>query len=59
VLRYTPLGLNRSPAIDFSGMMGTPSIVIGAQISFSTRMGKFTKYKGWSVLDKSQVPMLK
>ncbi|KHN36963.1 Mitochondrial outer membrane protein porin 5 [Glycine soja] len=44
--RYTPLGLNRSPAIDFSGMMGTPSIVIGAQISFSTRMGKFTKYKG-------------
>ncbi|KAH1119834.1 hypothetical protein GYH30_048275 [Glycine max] len=43
--RYTPLGLNRSPAIDFSGMMGTPSIVIGAQISFSTRIGKFTKYK--------------
>ncbi|KAG4934321.1 hypothetical protein JHK87_048323 [Glycine soja] len=39
------LGLLFRKAIDFSGMMGTPSIVIGAQISFSTRIGKFTKYK--------------
>ncbi|ESW32902.1 hypothetical protein PHAVU_001G027200 [Phaseolus vulgaris] len=38
------VGLTRSPAIDFSGTMGTPSIAFGAETSYSTSLGKFTKY---------------
>ncbi|CAJ1972817.1 unnamed protein product [Sphenostylis stenocarpa] len=38
------VGLTRSPAIDFSGTMGTPSIAFGAETSYSTSVGKFTKY---------------
>ncbi|XP_014503813.1 mitochondrial outer membrane protein porin 2 [Vigna radiata var. radiata] len=38
------VGLTRSPAIDFSGTMGTPSIAFGAETSYSTSLAKFTKY---------------
>ncbi|XP_020233800.1 mitochondrial outer membrane protein porin 2 [Cajanus cajan] len=38
------VGLNCSPAVDFSGTMGTPSIAFGAETSYSTSVGKFTKY---------------
>ncbi|XP_027333096.1 mitochondrial outer membrane protein porin 2-like [Abrus precatorius] len=38
------VGLNRSPAIDFSATMGTPSFAFGAETSFSASIGKFTKY---------------
>ncbi|XP_061355689.1 mitochondrial outer membrane protein porin 2-like [Gastrolobium bilobum] len=40
----TAVGLNRSPAIDFSATIGTPSIAFGAETSFSTSIRKFTKY---------------
>ena len=36
--------LNRSPAIDFSATIGTPGIAFGAETSYSTSIGKFTKY---------------
>eukprot|EP00256_Glycine_max_P055561 XP_014622765.1 mitochondrial outer membrane protein porin 5 isoform X5 [Glycine max] len=38
------VGLDRSPVIDFSGTMGTPSIAFGAETSYSTSVGKFMKY---------------
>lgn len=40
----TAVGLNRNPAIDFSATIGTPSIAFGAETSYSTSVGKFTKY---------------
>lgn len=38
------VGLNRSPDVDFSATIGTPSIAFGAETSYSTSAGKFTKY---------------
>lgn len=40
----TAVGLNRSPVIDFSATIGTPGIAFGAETSYSTSIGKFTKY---------------
>ncbi|KAJ1404445.1 Porin, eukaryotic type [Sesbania bispinosa] len=40
----TAVGLNRSPVIDFSATIGTPSIAFGAETSYSTGVGKFAKY---------------
>ncbi|KEH40016.1 putative Porin domain-containing protein [Medicago truncatula] len=36
--------LNRKPAIDFSATIGTPGIAFGAETSYSTLVGNFTKY---------------
>ncbi|WJX15968.1 hypothetical protein P8452_06055 [Trifolium repens] len=40
----TAFDLNRKPAIDFSATIGTPGIAFGAETSYSTSVGKFTKY---------------
>ncbi|XP_028792433.1 mitochondrial outer membrane protein porin 2-like isoform X2 [Neltuma alba] len=40
----TAVGLNQSPPIDFSATIGTPTIAFGAEMSFSTATGKFSKY---------------
>ncbi|MED6121536.1 hypothetical protein PIB30_031192 [Stylosanthes scabra] len=40
----TAVGFNRSPTIDFSATIGTPGIAFGAETSYSTAIGKLTKY---------------
>ncbi|KAI5393279.1 mitochondrial outer membrane protein porin 2 [Lathyrus oleraceus] len=40
----TSVDLNCNPAIDFSATIGTPGIAFGAETSYSTSVGKFTKY---------------
>ncbi|XVF36420.1 hypothetical protein REPUB_Repub19eG0057000 [Reevesia pubescens] len=34
----------KSPAVDFSATIGTPSIAFGAETSYMTSSGEFTKY---------------
>ncbi|KAJ6872039.1 mitochondrial outer membrane protein porin 2-like [Populus alba x Populus x berolinensis] len=38
------LGLNKSPAVDFSAAIGTPSIAFGAEATYITASGEFAKY---------------
>ncbi|CAI0464592.1 unnamed protein product [Linum tenue] len=38
------LGLNKSPSIDFSATVGTPTIAFGAEASYLTSTGDFSKY---------------
>ncbi|KAK8623419.1 hypothetical protein V6N13_118304 [Hibiscus sabdariffa] len=40
----TAVGLKKSPAIDFSATIGTPSIAFGAEASYMTSSREFTKY---------------
>ncbi|KAL4271233.1 hypothetical protein GQ457_13G009200 [Hibiscus cannabinus] len=40
----TAVGLKKSPAIDFSATVGSPSIAFGAETSYVTSSGEFTKY---------------
>ncbi|KAF7809921.1 mitochondrial outer membrane protein porin 2 [Senna tora] len=40
----TAVGLNKSPVIDASATVGIPSIVFGAEASYDTTSGRFTKY---------------
>ncbi|XVF36417.1 hypothetical protein REPUB_Repub19eG0056700 [Reevesia pubescens] len=40
----TVVGLKKSPAVDFSSTIGTPSIAFGAEASYITSSGDFTKY---------------
>ena len=40
----TAVDLNCNPAIDFSLTIGTPGIAFGAETSYSTSVGKLTKY---------------
>ena len=44
--------LNKSPAIDFSATIGTPSIAFGAEGSYSTASCKFLKYNAGVSLTK-------
>ncbi|KAI9106999.1 hypothetical protein K1719_022527 [Acacia pycnantha] len=48
----TAVGLNLSPAIDFSATIGTPSIAFGAEMSFLAATGKFSKYNAGVRLTK-------
>ena len=48
----TAVGLNQSPAIDFSATIGTPSIAFGTEMSFMTATGKFSKYNAGVSLTK-------
>ena len=38
------LGLDKSPAVDFSAAIGTPSIAFGAEATYITASGEFAKY---------------
>ncbi|KAB2082760.1 hypothetical protein ES319_A05G219000v1 [Gossypium barbadense] len=40
----TAVGLKKSPAVDFSATIGTPGIAFGAEASYVTSSGEFTKY---------------
>ncbi|KAI4316620.1 hypothetical protein L6164_024584 [Bauhinia variegata] len=40
----TAVGLNKSPAIDFSGSIGTSGIAFGAEATYSSATGSFSKY---------------
>ncbi|KAE9588465.1 hypothetical protein Lal_00002802 [Lupinus albus] len=40
----TAVDLNNSPVVDFSATIGTPGIAFGAETSYSTSIGNFTKY---------------
>ncbi|KAK8512426.1 hypothetical protein V6N13_083025 [Hibiscus sabdariffa] len=40
----TAVGLKKSPAIDFSATIGTPTISFGAEASYVTSSSEFTKY---------------
>lgn len=40
----TTVGLNESPAVDFSATIGTPAIAFGAEASFLTGSRVFSKY---------------
>lgn len=48
----TGVGLNQSPAIDLSATIGTPNIAFGAEMSFLTATGKFSKYNAGVSLTK-------
>ncbi|GMN34929.1 hypothetical protein TIFTF001_004985 [Ficus carica] len=48
----TAITLSQSPAFDFSATIGTPSIVFGAEASFSTNFRKFVKYNAGVSLTK-------
>lgn len=48
----TAVGLNKSPALDFSATIGTPSIAFGAESSYLTGSGKFAKYNAGVSLRK-------
>ncbi|OMO70785.1 hypothetical protein COLO4_28510 [Corchorus olitorius] len=48
----TAVGLNKSPAVDFSATIGTPSIAFGAEASYMTSSGEFTKYNAGVNLTK-------
>ncbi|KAF2324285.1 hypothetical protein GH714_011662 [Hevea brasiliensis] len=38
------VGLNQSPAVDFSATIGTPAIAFGAETTYATASGEFAKY---------------
>ncbi|GLT76462.1 hypothetical protein SLA2020_481170 [Shorea laevis] len=40
----TAVGLKKSPAVDFSATIGTPTIAFGVEASYMTASGKFAKY---------------
>ncbi|XP_022719441.1 mitochondrial outer membrane protein porin 2-like isoform X3 [Durio zibethinus] len=40
----TAVGIKKSPSVDFSATMGTPSIAFGAEASYMASSGEFTKY---------------
>ncbi|XP_004498999.1 mitochondrial outer membrane protein porin 2-like [Cicer arietinum] len=40
----TSVDLNRTPIIDFSATIGTAGVAFGAETSYSTSVGNFTKY---------------
>ena len=40
------VGLNANPVINFSGVFGTKTVVVGADASFDTSSGDLTKYNG-------------
>ncbi|KAF2294715.1 hypothetical protein GH714_015700 [Hevea brasiliensis] len=40
----TALALNKSPAVDVSATIGTPTIAFGAEAGYDTTSGNFTKY---------------
>ncbi|CAN1135678.1 Mitochondrial outer membrane protein porin 2 [Linum perenne] len=46
------LNLNKSPAVDFSATVGTPSIAFGAEASYLTSTGDFCKYNAGVNLTK-------
>ncbi|GMY17364.1 mitochondrial outer membrane protein porin 2-like [Fagus crenata] len=48
----TAVGLNQSPAVDFSATIGTPSIAFGAEASYLTASGNFAKYNAGVSLTK-------
>ncbi|XP_062020467.1 mitochondrial outer membrane protein porin 2-like [Rosa rugosa] len=48
----TAVGLNKSPAVDFSATIGTPTITFGAEASYSTASRRFTKYTAGVSLSK-------
>ncbi|XP_050363854.1 mitochondrial outer membrane protein porin 2-like isoform X2 [Argentina anserina] len=48
----TAVGLNKSPAIDFSATIGTPAIAFGAEGCYSTVSRNFTKYTAGVSLSK-------
>lgn len=48
----TAVGLNQSPAFDFSATIGTPSIAFGAEASYLTAVGNFAKYNAGVSLTK-------
>ncbi|PKA57314.1 Mitochondrial outer membrane protein porin 1 [Apostasia shenzhenica] len=44
------LGLTASPVVNFSGVVGTDKLAVGADVSFDTATGDFTKYNaGFSI----------
>ncbi|XP_041017046.1 mitochondrial outer membrane protein porin 2-like [Juglans microcarpa x Juglans regia] len=48
----TAVGLNQSPAFDFSATIGTPSISFGAEASYATASRNFAKYNAGVSLTK-------
>lgn len=48
----TAVGLNKSPAVDFSATIGTPTIAFGAEASYLTASGTFAKYTAGVSLSK-------
>lgn len=48
----TAVGLNKSPAVDFSATIGTPTIAFGAEASYLTASRTFAKYTAGVSLSK-------
>lgn len=46
------VGLNQSPAFDFSGTIGNPGIAFGAEASYVTASRNFAKYNAGVSLTK-------
>lgn len=40
----TAVGLKKSPAVDFSATIGTPTIAFGVEANYMPASGKFSKY---------------
>lgn len=48
----TAVGLNKSPAVDFSATIGTPTIAFGAEASYLIACRAFSKYTAGVSLSK-------